>query len=174
MRHPNTKERRRDREELVYRYRREISMLQKEWHDRWNDKDIRHKVIRFVDSIVRKQLEYNPQTNSLDIFSSLSRCLKDNSFSFKLREGCEERDRKLMTGASVIQQILAMQPGETLVADEQDLHDYFDIAYNPMNGETAASEMNKFFQTLQKQPARWIWHHDFTQRHYQIHRVKPY
>lgn len=68
MKHRATKERRREREEVVYMYRTEIERLRS--LPNWKYKQ---EVDDFVEKKVRPILPYNRKTNNCDIFCSLNR-----------------------------------------------------------------------------------------------------
>lgn len=74
MRHTATKERRKLREEFVYRNAVFISDNFKVY---FND-----EVKLFVDNVVRKEIDYNHKTNSLDIWIFLKRTFK-NIFQYQ-------------------------------------------------------------------------------------------
>lgn len=68
MKNRGNKDRLRDRNEFVYMYRREISILL--------DKPAMQQR-NFVDFIVRKMLPYSPKTASCDIWCSISLTYKE-------------------------------------------------------------------------------------------------
>lgn len=77
MKNRATKERRRDREEIVYMLRDEIERLRN--LPTWKYKQ---EVNEFVENQVRPVLPYNRKTNNCDIFCSLNRTYQ-NIFNIK-------------------------------------------------------------------------------------------
>jgi translation initiation factor 2B subunit (eIF-2B alpha/beta/delta family) len=72
MRQTNSRERRRDREEFVYKNRHEINRLNKEWCTTHSNEN----ALNWVRMEVRSELDYSCKTNDYDIFQSMLRTLR--------------------------------------------------------------------------------------------------